>query len=478
MPGVIKAGRTEGFSKAVFENSMDAILITIPDGRIIDANRTACELLEMSVEEIRAAGRDRLIDKTDENLLPLLEERSRCGRARGEIRFIKKDGTKFPADISSSVFHDNDGTEKTVMIIRDISERRRIEDELRKSEANIRSMIESTDSSIWSIDKKMHLLVGNSAFLRSFEMGTGRRLNFGDDVTRGVPAEIKQKWIKYYKRGLAGEFFNIQTMTVAPLKPMYIRYKFCPIKNIEGKVIGLTVLSQNLTDLRKIQERLRKKTNAIQELARKQETIRDSERKRIARDLHDDLGQKLTALNLDILWVRKRIGVQSKSVQEKLQNLHDSVGSIIEGIHDVAAFLHPVELIELGLTRAIEVLLARSTRHSGIHYRFRYDESFSYINEIVSNAVYRVVQEAVTNILMHAEASCFEIELRARNKSLYLIISDDGKGITSKVSGSNSSAGIIGMRERIRIIKGQFVLISRPGKGTRIKVIVPDFNRL
>ncbi len=112
--------------RSLFENSQDAILLTAPDGSIFDVNPAACQMFGRTAEEIKQIGRNGLVDPTDPRLLSALEERSRKGKARAEVTMIRKDGTKFPADVTSTIFTDEQGRQRTSMIIRDITESRRI----------------------------------------------------------------------------------------------------------------------------------------------------------------------------------------------------------------------------------------------------------------------------------------------------------------------------------------------------------------
>jgi PAS domain S-box-containing protein len=129
-----KALAQEGRFRAVFEASVDAMMITSPDGRIYAANAAACRLLDLSEEEICRAGRSGIVDVSDPRLQAGLEERARTGRFHGELIFRRRDGSRFPAEISSTVFRDVDGSDATIIILRDVTERRRAEKALRESE--------------------------------------------------------------------------------------------------------------------------------------------------------------------------------------------------------------------------------------------------------------------------------------------------------------------------------------------------------
>ncbi|HEY6009620.1 MAG TPA: PAS domain S-box protein, partial [Geobacteraceae bacterium] len=124
--------------RQMFCASLDAILLTCPDGSILAANAEACRIFGMSEEEIRRAGSDGLIDPADSRFIPLREERARMGKVRGELRMRRGDGSLFPATVASAVFMDSSGSELICVIVRDLTEQRRLEEELRQNESRYR----------------------------------------------------------------------------------------------------------------------------------------------------------------------------------------------------------------------------------------------------------------------------------------------------------------------------------------------------
>ncbi|MCU0459489.1 MAG: PAS domain S-box protein, partial [Bacteroidales bacterium] len=138
---------------SVFDHSFDGILLTAPDGRIFAANPAACRMFGRSEEEICRLGRNGIMNLNDPRLAPALEQREITGEFAGELTGVRSDGTIFPVELTTSVFTDSSGEKRTSMIIRDISFRMRLRDELEAREANMHSVIENTDNSIWSVDR-------------------------------------------------------------------------------------------------------------------------------------------------------------------------------------------------------------------------------------------------------------------------------------------------------------------------------------
>jgi len=199
--------------RLVMENSMEAIFITIPDGRIINANKSACDLFGMTEAELCKAGRDGIVDKSDEKLNILLEEREKTGKAFGTLTFIKKSGEKFIAEISSSVFNNSKGELRTTMIIRDITERIKSENTIKEAESFIRSAFDGISSHIAVVDNKGEILAVNKAW-RAFAdanqpilVNVNEGANYIEACDRAIGDEAitARKFAKHLKALLAGE---------------------------------------------------------------------------------------------------------------------------------------------------------------------------------------------------------------------------------------------------------------------------------
>lgn len=148
--------------RAFFENSMDSILLTSPDGRIFSANPAACSMFGHSEEELIKLGRSAVVDSTDPRVSPMLAERALTGKVHGELTCIRKDGTHFPAEISSSVFNDHEGLENTNMIIRDITERKKAEQKIRESEKRFRAIFDQAPIAMALLDMQGYPIISNS----------------------------------------------------------------------------------------------------------------------------------------------------------------------------------------------------------------------------------------------------------------------------------------------------------------------------
>jgi signal transduction histidine kinase len=225
------------------------------------------------------------------------------------------------------------------------------------------------------------------------------------------------------------------------------------------------------------EKKLKESQKILRNLSRHFEEIIEDERSQLALNLHDDLGQKLTAISMNIAWVKGRIGVQSQGVMKKLEEMSLMINESIESIREISSFLRPLILFDLGVVPAFESLLKKFEKQSGISCSFIYSHEEFPVDDRISLALYRILQESLTNIARHSEASVAEIHLRLLRKKIELHIKDNGKGIDENEINSSKSMGIIGMKERVSSVSGRLLIKGVKGSGTSIKVSIPLKHR-
>src|SRR5262249_42336417 len=208
-------------------------------------------------------------------------------------------------------------------------------------------------------------------------------------------------------------------------------------------------------------------------LAAHLQSVREEERSRIAREVHDELGQALTGLKMDLAWLEKR-NAESRStddldqIQEKLKELPGQVDAIIATVRQIAAELRPPVLDALGLEAAIEWQTQDFEKRSGISCRFQSSLKQTDLDPDRATAVFRIFQETLTNIARHADATQVNVQLREEGNKLILEVRDNGRGMTG-----GGSLGLLGMRERATMLDGEVNIIGRQGKGTVVGVRIP-----
>jgi PAS domain S-box-containing protein len=580
-----------------FENSLDAMMIGSQDGRIYTANTAACKMLGWSKKEICRLGRQGIVEQNP-NLTEAVRNRRESGNFFGELTFIKKDGTAFPVELSSSVFKDSDGMEFTTLIIRDITERKATAEKLKASEAEYCSLFEnsimgisqtypdgrykrinkayaemygypdtstmmkelSTGAKFFSNPedrKKVLEILDKTGYMPPTEFELNRRSgekfwavvsakkvmdNDGKllylqadhrDITRRKKLEKEMYSSSLYARSLIeasldplvtinaeGKITDVNLSTEKitgitrknligsdfadyfenpdkartgyktvfsegmvkdyPLTILHksgrkidVLYNATLFKNEKGEVQGVFAAARDITELKKIEEELRKSKELLEKLNQHLVEVRENERNQIALNLHDDLGQKLTAINLDIAWLKSRIGVQSKSVREKFVEMSSMIKETVESIRETSSLLRPAILFDLGLVPAIKSQLGKFEKQTGIKCHFYFKPEEFDIEERVALILYRILQESLTNIARHSGASATEIDLVMLKNKIEMIIEDNGKGIAKDKVNSLESMGIAGMKERVKSANGKIIIRGENGAGTRIEVKIP-----
>jgi PAS domain S-box-containing protein len=462
------------YNRSLIEASLDPLVTIGPDGKIMDVNIatqkiTGCSRQELIGTDFSGYFTEPLKAKTG------YQEVFSTGFVRDYALNIKnKSGKIVPVLYNASLYHDPEGNIKGVIAAaRDISERTYAEEIIKKNEANLRSLIENNDGSIWSIDKKFNLIDCNLMFSENYFKGTGQILLKGSDVTVLLPAKLKKEWVRYYKRGLSGENFTINSSTSPPLEINFFKYSFNPIRDNKDEVTGLTVIGQNITDIKETEKKLEQSTRELRDLARHLDKIMEIERTMIAHNLHDDLGQKLTALNMDISWLKSRIGVQSRTVKNKIREMISLINETLESTRKISYGLRPSILDDLGIRSAIEWQLSELEKKSGINYSVSFPAGEITINNEVALALFRTVQEALTNVVRHSKATFVFLNVRKSKKHLSVSVADNGIGIKNEQITSSKSFGLIGIRERVKVFGGDVKIRNLKGNGTEMFIRIP-----
>ena len=224
--------------------------------------------------------------------------------------------------------------------------------------------------------------------------------------------------------------------------------------------------------LKQAEENLKNSRDQVRALATRLQSIRENERVVIARDIHDELGQKLASLELGLSWLAQ-VTPKQQPLQEKIGSLSALVTTLIQSVQRISDELRPGVLEELGLVKTLKSEAREFKEHTGIPCTFETNMGKAKFDRLGSVAIFRIAQGALTNIARHANASRAMIALMKRNNDLILTVNDNGKGIAKKRVLSANSLGIIGMRERALALDGTLTLRGSTGKGTTLTVRIP-----
>ncbi len=240
----------------------------------------------------------------------------------------------------------------------------------------------------------------------------------------------------------------------------YFSVKF-PLFDEEGEPLGVCGISSDITDIKRAQDQLRRFSDSIIE-------GQEKERAAVSRELHDGLGQVLTALRMDAVWLGDQAKDPDSEAGERARSMCELIDRAIDEVRRMASGLRPGVLDDLGIIDALDWYTGEYGKRTGIPCDFSH-ENVPDLTETLSTAIYRITQECLTNISKHASASKVEVSLRYKGGVLILSVEDNGKGCTTRDLEKTRGLGVAGMRERAILVGGGLDILSPPGGGTRVE---------
>jgi len=392
-----------------------------------------------------------------------------------ELTALNKEGKEFPVELSITPII-QDETEFFCAFIRDITERKEAEEALKESEERYRTLVENAVEALVVLDmeKQKFVSVSDSA-AKLFKLSKEKLLNFGPlelspefQPDGKLSSESAMEKLNEAVAGNKPAFEWTHFDADGNLLPCEIRLVRLPSENkilIRGSII-------DITERKKAQDELKQSYESIRYLTDHLQNIREQERIHIAREIHDELGQQLTVLKMDISWLNKKIADADSSVKQKLKNLTEMLNGTVKTVRRISSELRPSLLDDLGLIAAMEWQLKEFEDRSGIKTTFVADETEVELSDSVKTGFFRIFQESLTNIARHANAKNVSTSLKNSDQKIILCIEDDGKGFDKKKIEDKRTLGILGMKERTLMMGGEYSINSIPGKGTIVLVVV------
>jgi PAS domain S-box-containing protein len=351
----------------------------------------------------------------------------------------------------------------------------KIERTLKETEERHRLMVENMNEGIALIDKRGEITYINDKFLkaRGYErnQAEGRPLT---DFLEQKSSRVFQSHLRQMRKGVRSSCELVWKTEKS--SPIHTIVSPTPIFGERGAFRGAILVITDITERRQVEEELNRSREELRNLYQHLHSVREQESKRIAREIHDELGQVLTALKMDLSWLLNHLPdhLEYKNfVHDKTQTMMKLIDKTIHTVQKISAELRPGLLDDLGLLPAIEWQAQDFQSRTEIRCQFQFRGTDLKVDPDCATSLFRILQEALTNIVRHAGASLVKISLREDTGTIELSISDDGRGITQAQIHSPESLGIIGMRERLRPFGGELRLSGIPGKGTTVKVRVP-----
>ena len=462
--------KSETKYRSLFEQASDAIFIADNNFKILHINEAACTQLGYSENELQNMSIPDLFFEADLKKEPIkINELNRGENIINERRFKRKDGSSVDVEINSKKLPNG----YFQGICRDLTERKENELLLARKENYINTILNTDPECIKTVSADGICLSMNHGGYEILEtknedLVVGHNiLNVVNEPYRGIGAQL----LKNAFAGKSGKMEYQITTFKGNIK--WLEANIVPFKSPDGTIESCLWISQDVSDRVKDREALQKSNARLKKNFSKVQDIIEKERKEISRELHDELGQKLTALNLDIAWLQKRLAPQLNEEKELMNEMLNLVDSLMMTVQDISRSLRPQILEQFSLSDAVSWLISDFEKRSKIKCNVHLEVGNINLSEATKVAVFRTLQESLTNISRHSDASKVELEVFENGDQLTLSVTDDGKGISPNEINDLNSLGIHGMQERIEALNGTFKITGLAGKGTNLLGTIP-----
>ncbi|HXG96257.1 MAG TPA: PAS domain-containing protein [Gemmatimonadales bacterium] len=341
------------------------------------------------------------------------------------------------------------------------------------SQERLRAIIDSEPDCVKLVDSQGRLLEMNPAGLAMIEAPSIDAIRLRPMIELVAP-EHRAAFADLHARVFAGQSATLEFEIIGLTgRRRWLETHAVPFRDPAGAVQALLGITRDVTETRRAEEQLRASRAALRSLATRQQDIRENERTRIAREIHDSLGQALTALKMQLAAAQDAASRESPALSGRLHETALTVDDLVKSVRRIASDLRPPILDQLGLPAALEWLAQDFTRRTSINCRSAIGPTNGAITGEMATALFRIVQEALTNVVRHARATRVDIHLGMKSGCVTLEINDDGGGITEASTIGPGSLGILGMRERAAVLGGVLEVAPREEGGTRVAAWFP-----
>ena len=470
----------------IVEWSEDAIVGLSLEGEIISWNRAAERMFGYDAGE--AIGRPITIIVPEERRAEETEVLGKIRRGETVHHFeterCTKDGRLLDIALTISPIRDAAGQiVGASKISRDITQRKRAESEaermrsaLTAAQARLAAIVDSAMDAVITVDEEQKIVLFNRAAEQVF--GVKREAALGSPLDRFLPERFRPMHRRHVAQfGHTGitsrRMGDITTLWALRGDGAEFPIEASISQVLEGGRRYFTVILRDITMRKQYEDDLKRQQQELRELSARVLEAREEEKTRIARELHDELGQLLTALKMDLSWLRDHL--PAGEVLDKADEMAQMLDHTVTATRRISADLRPLMLDDLGLAEAASWLVEDFAKRSGIKVETRIAEDIPLesLSKSASTAVYRAVQESLTNIARHSGAKNAWVLIEVDEASLYVEVEDDGRGIAPQDLAKTRSLGLKGMRERVAFLGGAIEIGRAVRGGTRLRLRMP-----
>ncbi len=344
---------------------------------------------------------------------------------------------------------------------------------LHKSEKKYRDLYDNAPDMYHSIDRNGIVIECNDTEAKM--LGYAKYEIIGRPIADFLTEESRKIYEKDFSvlkdhaalYGLEREFIRKDGTTFPAILNVFIEF------DENGELLRTKTIGRDITERKRVEDELRSSREELRILSAHIQSAREEERGHIAREIHDELGQILSRLKLDLSWLKKRLSEGPRQLIEKTEKMSGLVDTTIRTVQRISSELRPGVLDYLGLPAAIEWQVKEFKEQTGTECSAVISHEVAVEDQGISIAVFRIFQETLTNVMRHSKATRVDVVLAKEDNCLLLEVRDNGTGIDDEKVSSHESFGLMGMRERARFLGGEVTIGGIPGKGTTVKLSIP-----
>ena len=462
----------------LWEISVDGMRLVDEDGNILLVNDSFCKIFQMEKEKLIGKPFSIVYKKGEqEDALKTFQRDIRNNKIK--TLFDRENtlwnGRKAWFEFSNSFLTLPDESRITLSIIKEVSERKKSEIELRESESKYKMLFNNANDAVFVTQLSQEKSYGD--FIEVNEIAC-KRLGYSKEefLQLSPSAIVSQKNINDFNLNmekLLKEGHVIYDLVHRAKDKKLIPVEINSLLFLYNEKPTILSIARDITERKQAEEKLRRTSKLLRELATHLQSVREEERTMIAQEIHDELGQVLTALKIQISLLANKLNNDQEPLKQKINSLSEMIDDSVESVQKISAKLRPGILDELGLIAAIEWQTEEFEKLTNIKCSLVLPKEELVLEKDKSTAIFRIFQEALTNIARHSKATKTQISLLNHQSNIFLEIQDNGKGITQDQIKDFKSLGIHGMEERAMVFGGQVYIEGIAGKGARVKVEIP-----
>ncbi len=366
----------------------------------------------------------------------------------------------------------------TALVVRNFLRKEVLKSALRERGGQLRHMVQSARDGIVTINAAKRIVLFNNAAERMFGVGASEAISHDVEAVLCLclPTSQRMSLLGYLEEG----WKSPAGLALFGIIELWLGEQGFPVElsltstTYRGEIL-LTAVFRDLTERKRAEYAMLETNRQLQELSAALQNVREEERTRIARELHDELGQLLSGIRMEVSWLGGRLLPEQQLLIDKINAVKEQIDQTVASVRRISSDLRPLVLDDLGFDAAAGWYVDQYSARTGLQVSLMLPEASPEQDRDVATALFRVLQECLTNIVRHAEAKKVEIELRCEGGAWLLSIRDDGVGFSPDLK-KHGSFGLIGMRERVQILGGRFAVTTALGEGTLIELVIPVKN--